>query len=101
MLRQTLTIKPKIGEGAAKPLYGEPVAYKARIEAKRRQSRDTSGTVRVSDYVAWLRPDAAVAVGDQAVVFSRTLVVLKVTEMRGLTQLDGYELELGETGGSR
>lgn len=70
MLRQTLTIKPKIGEGAAKPLYGEPVAYKARIEAKRRQSRDTSGTVRVSDYVAWLRPDAAVAVGDQAVVFS-------------------------------
>ena len=102
-LRQTLTIVPRTGEGAARPLYDEanPVTYKARIEAKRRQSRDDHGGVRVSEYVAQLRPEAAASVGDRAIVFARSLVVLKVTELRDLTRLVGYELEIGESGASR
>jgi hypothetical protein len=100
LMRQTLTIKPKTGEGAAKPLYGDPVTYAARIEAKRRQVRDGAGNITVSELVAWLRPEAVVAAGDQAIVFGRTLTVLAVTEMRGLTQLEGYEVLLGEPGGS-
>ncbi len=100
-LRQTLTIRPRAGEGAAGPVYGEPVTYPARIEEKHRQVRDSAGNVRVSDLVAWLRPDVAVAVGDQAITFGRALAVLSVTEMRGLTQLEGYELALGEPGAGR
>lgn len=100
LMRQTLTIKPKTGEGATKPLYGDPVSYEARIEPKHRQVRDGSGNVTVSDLVAWVRPDTVVSVGDQAIVFGRTLTVLGVTEMRGLTQLEGYEVLIGELGGS-
>jgi hypothetical protein len=99
-LRQTLTVRPKTGEGAAGPLYGDPVTYKARVEAKRRQVRDAAGNILVSDLVAWLRPEAVAQVGDQAITFGRTLTVLAVTELRGLTQLEGYEVALGERGGS-
>lgn len=98
-LRQTLTIRPRTGEGAAGPVYGDPVTYPARIEEKRRQVRDSAGELRVSELVAWLRPDAAASVGDQVVVFGRTLLVLAVTEMRGLTRLEGYELAIGEPSG--
>jgi hypothetical protein len=98
-LRQALTITPRTGEGAAGPLYGGPVTYRARIEAKHRQSRDASGIVRTSDFVATLRPDAAVATGDQALVDGSTFVVLKVTPLRDLTRLIGYEVELGSPGG--
>jgi hypothetical protein len=99
-LRQTLTVKPRTGEGATGPLYGDPVTYKARIEEKHRQVRDSAGQVRVSELVAWVRPDAGVSVGDQVIFFGRTLVVLQKTPMRSLTHLEGYELTIGELGGS-
>jgi hypothetical protein len=99
-LRQTLTIKPRIGEGAAKALYDDPVTYPARIESKRRQVRDSAGNVLVSEFVAWLRPEAVVSAGDQAVIFGRTLAVLGVTPLQGITQLEGYEVAIGELGAS-
>ena len=45
LLRQSLTIRPRAGEGATGPVYGDPVTHAARIEPKRRQVRDASGEV--------------------------------------------------------
>jgi len=100
LLRQSLTIRPRAGEGANGPLYGDPVAYAARIEPKRRQVRDAAGGVVISDAVAWLRPGAAVAVGDQAIVFSRTLAVLAVAEVQGVRRTEFLEVTIGESGGA-
>ena len=100
LLRQSLTIRPRAGEGATGPVYGDPVAYAARIEPKRRQVRDAAGEVIVSDAVAWLRPDASVVVGDRALVFGRVLTVLAVAELQGLRRTEFLELTLGEAGGA-
>jgi hypothetical protein len=99
LLRQRLTIRPRAGEGATGPVFGDPVVHAARIEPKRRQVRGTSGEVVVSDAVAWLRPDAPVAVGDQAIVVSRTLVVLAVAEVQGVRRTEFLEVTIGEAGG--
>ena len=100
LLRQSLTIRPRAGEGATGPLFGVPVTHAARIEPKRRQVRDASGEVTVSAAVAWLRADAPVAVGDQAVVFGRILSVLAVTEVQGLSRTEFLEVTIGEAGGA-
>jgi hypothetical protein len=100
LLRQSLTIRPRDGEGATGPLYGEPVTHAARIEPKRRQVRDAGGEVVISDAVAWLRPDASVAVGDKAVVFGRTLTVLAVAEVQGVRTTEFLEVTIGEAGGA-
>lgn len=100
LLRQSLTIRPRTGEGATGPDYGDPATHVARIEPRRRQVRDAAGEVVVSDAVAWLRPDAPVAVGDQAVVFGRILTVLGVAEVQGLVRTEFLELTIGEAGGA-
>ena len=100
LLRQSLTIRPRAGEGANGPVYGEPVTYHARIEPKRRQVRDAGGEVVISDAVAWLRPGASVAVGDQATVFGRILAVLAVAEIQGLCRTEFLEVTIGESGGT-
>ena len=100
VLRQQLIIRPREGEGGAGPLFGEPVVHPARIEPKRRQVRATSGETLASEAVAWLRPDAPVAVGDRAIVSGRTLVVLAVAELPGLIRPFALEATLGEAGGS-
>jgi hypothetical protein len=99
-LRQSLTIRPRAGEGATGPLYGEPVTHAARIEPRRRQVRDAGGEVVISDAVAWLRPGAAVAVGDQAIVFGRILAVLAVAEVQGVRRTEFLEVTIGEAGGA-
>ena len=100
LLRQNLTIRQRVGEGATGPVFGDPVTHAARIEPKRRQVRDAAGELVVSDAVAWLRPGAVVAVGDQAVIFSRTLTVLAVAEIQGLSRTEFLELTIGEAGGA-
>ena len=99
LLRQRLTTRPRTGEGATGPVFGDPVVHVARVEPKRRQVRDASGEVVISDAVAWLRPGASVAVGDQAVVYGRILAVLAVAEVQGLSRTEFLELTIGETGG--
>ncbi len=100
LLRQSLTIRPRAGEGATGPLYGDPVSYAARIEPRRRQVRDAGGEMVISDAVAWLRPGASVAVGDQAIVFGRILAVLAVAEIQGLNRTEFLEVTIGEAGGA-
>ena len=100
LLRQSLTIRPRAGEGATGPVYGDPVTHAARIEPKRRQVRDASGEVTVSDAVAWLRSDASVAVGDQTIVFGRILSVLAVAEVQGVRRTEFLEVTIGEAGGA-
>ena len=100
LLRQSITIRARVGEGASGPLYGDPVAYPARIEPRRRQLRDAAGALIVSEAVAWLRPDAAAVVGDRALLAGRELTVLAAAELQGLTRAELLELTLGEAGGA-
>jgi head-tail adaptor len=100
LLRQNLTIRPRVGEGATGPVYSDPVTHAARIEPRRRQVRDAGGEVVISDAVAWLRPGAAVAVGDQAIVFGRILAVLAVADIQGLNRTEFLEVTIGESGGT-
>lgn len=97
LLRQTVAVEPYAGESATGPLYGAAVEYPARIQPKRRQVRDRAGDITVSDAVAFLRPDAVVAVGDRVSVEGCIYRVLAAAPAMGLTRCEHIEATLGRS----
>ena len=97
LLRQSVTVASYEGEGAAGPVFGEPVAYPARVEERRRLLQSGSGEVIASEAVAYLRPDVPIKVGDRVGLFGRDLRVLAVAEMRGLSRIEYLDVTLGRS----
>ena len=97
LLRQTMTVEPYEGESATGPLYGAPVTYAVRIQPKCRQVRDQAGDITISDAVAFLRPDAVVAVGDRVTADERVYRTLAVEPLQGLTRPEHLEVTLGRS----
>lgn len=97
LLRQTIAVEPYKGESAAGPLYTAPVTYAVRIQPKRRQVRDQAGDITISDAVAFLRPDAVVAVGDRVTADETVYRVLAVEVLQGLAHFDHFEVTLGRS----
>lgn len=97
LLRQSVTVAPLQGESATGPLFGEPVAYPARIESARRRVQTSAGPVVVSEAVAYLRPDVPVSVGDRVSFFGRSLRVLSVTPAAGAARTEYLEATLGRS----
>ncbi len=98
LLRQRLAIESCKGQGAAGALYEAPTTYPARIERTRRLVRVTEDAVAVAEATAYLRADAAVAVGDRATVSGRTYSVVAVEALDGLLRTEGLRVGLGRRG---
>lgn len=97
LLQQTLRVEPREGEGASGPVFGEVASYRCRLEGRRRQVSDAQGEIIVSDAVAYLRADAAVAVGDRATCEGVVYRVLQVSPIVGLASAGCLELTLGRS----
>lgn len=98
LLRQTLAVEPYGGESASGPVYGAPTTYPARIERTRRLVRVTEDAVTVAEATVYLRPDAAVSVGDRVTVAGRTYSVLAVEALDGLLRTEALRVSLGRSG---
>lgn len=97
LLRQTATVEPYTGESATGPLFGDPVAYPARVRPKRRWMNTTTGEVSVSDAAMDMRPDAVVAVKDRVTVGETIYRVMDVAEVMGLTRPESIEATLSRS----
>lgn len=97
LLRDTVSVEPRSGEGAAGTLYGTAVSYPARVEDARTLIRQTADAAVVSEAAVWLRPDAAVAVGDRLTLSGTVYRVLAVTPQRGLLRTEALRVELGRS----
>jgi hypothetical protein len=97
LLRQTVRVEPYAGEAASGPLYDASASYPARVEPGRRLVRSTEDAAVVSDAVAYLRPDAVVAVGDRVTVSGIVYRVLAVDAGRGLLRDELLRVSLGRS----
>lgn len=97
ILRQILAVEPLQGESASGPLYGDAVSYPARLEPKRRVVRSAEDTVIVSDALAYLRPEAEVAVGDRVTCEGVAYRVLGVEVARELARAHHLTVSLGRS----
>lgn len=97
LLRQTVEVAPYAGETASGPAYGTATPYPARVERTRRLVRVTEDAVSVSEATAYLRPDAAVAVGDHVTIAGETYRVLTVEVLDGLLRPEALRVTLGRS----
>lgn len=97
LLRQTATVEAYSGESAAGPLYASAVSYPARVEDASTLIRQTADAAVVAEAVVWLRPDAAVAVGDRVTVSGTVYRVLAAAPQRGLLRSEALRVTLGRS----
>lgn len=85
LLPHQVTIEAFQGtSGGAGPVYGAPVAVRARVEGRRRAVRTGAGIDVISSATAIVRPDVAVAVEARLTHRGRVYEVLDVAEGEGL-----------------
>jgi len=92
LLRSRITIRSKSGEGPTGPVWDTTEGVPARVEGKRRQIRRPDGTDIVCSATVTVRPDVAVALGDEVVHDGRTYEVQDVNLIEGLTRTAGKEV---------
>ncbi len=97
LLRQTLAVEPYSGESATGPVYEAPATYPARVERTRRLVRVTEDAVIASEATVYLRPDAAVKVGDRVTCAGRTYSVVAVDVLDGLLRPEALRVSLGRS----
>lgn len=97
LLRQTATVEPFVGEGGSGPLFGEPVTYPVRVQAKRSLTYAPTGEVSVSDAVMDMRPGAAVGDGDRVTVGGVVYTVMSASEVMGLTRPESIAVTLSRS----
>lgn len=98
LLRRQLAIERHKGESATGPVYEAPATYPARVERTRRLVRVTEDAVIASEATVYLRPDAAVKVGDRVTVDGQSYSVLDVEVLEGLLRAEGLRVTLGRSG---
>lgn len=98
LLRQKVAVESLQGEGASGAVYETPTTHPARVERTRRLVRVTEDAVTVSEATVYLRPDAAVTVGDRVTVSGRTYSVVAVEVLGGLLRTEALRVSLGRSG---
>jgi len=98
LLRRQLAIERHKGESATGPVYEAPATYPARVERTRRLVRVTEDAVIASEATVYLRPDAAVKVGDRVTCAGRTYSVVAVDVLDGLLRPEALRVSLGRSG---
>lgn len=98
LLRQTLSVEPLTGEGAAGPLFGAAVEYPCRLLPKRSWLNAPDSTeALLADAVAHLRPDVSISAGDRATCEGIAYRVLRVETARLLVQSSHLAVYLGRS----
>lgn len=84
-LRHRITVEPYEGTtGTGGPVYGEPVALRARLVGKRRAVRTRDGVDVIADATADIRPGATIPAESRVIRDGRVYEVLAVVDVEDL-----------------
>lgn len=95
LLAARVTIEGYLGDGGYGPTWAAPtVDVPARVEGRRRITRDETGREVISAATVYLRPDVTVAVDDRITIDSRTYMVAEVVDAADLHGVSHREVIL-------
>lgn len=94
LLRESITIRDYLGDGADGSVFGPPRTARARFEGRRRAVRTAGGTDVISSGSVAVRPGQEAPVESRVECRGRTYEVAEVITLEGLTRPAGYELVL-------
>ncbi len=96
LLRQTISVEPLSGEGAAGPIFGDAVEYPCRLIPRRSWVHLPDATEeRLAEALVYMRPDASVTEGDRATCEGTVYRVLKAHPSKLLVQASHLTVYLG------
>ncbi|MFF4412118.1 hypothetical protein ACFYY8_06265 [Streptosporangium sp. NPDC001559] len=83
LLRHQVLIEPLTGEGPFGPEYGEQVAVRCFVDAKRRLVRDAEGAEVISETTIFMPLDTTCPAGSRVVIGDRASTVITAARRDG------------------